>query len=434
MVIQKMMVDRFWQSGISTESQDEFYARISESGSTYEGFASTIRGVPRSIRDWCYHIIYGMTRFEEQFYGLQDLAMPLAEALLSNAPSLSSHHLQRLISLVERLVQRCPAQYRQSFLPPLLMLFFAQVDKKISAEWESIDKAKMQAAQDNELGDEMKAESILRATTYAVVAFASTLLDQKTGSSAAGLRFRMLRLTDLCETETALAENGAASTIASSTNSTRLLILSTPSILEPLILFCTHTLRMHDSRCCTLICRVLRSMIPVFNTDPTTAAETEGQQHHAQVREFISTEVLKAAIVSLNEPYFVDVQRDLATLIANILHLYSPHTPTPRNVILSLPDMNERKVDEYLEKIRELTSERAQRACVLGLLEGVRGVSIHEAGRIDRGRKGGGGGKKKGSQWTSGGNGGMEVEERSKGVIRGGSPGLEGMADMFGTS
>jgi exportin-5 len=186
MVMQKMLVDRFWQAGISNESRDEFYARIAESGDTYEGFASAIRGIPRQIRDWCYHIIYGMTRFEEQFFGLQGLAVPLAEALLGDASSLSTHHLQRLIALVERLVQRCPVHYRQGFLPPLLALFFAQTDAKISGEWEGIEMARTQSVEGEEqLSDEMKAESVLRATTYAVVSFASGLLDHR----ATGLFF-----------------------------------------------------------------------------------------------------------------------------------------------------------------------------------------------------------------------------------------------------
>jgi exportin-5 len=184
MVMQKMLVDRFWQAGISNESRDEFYARIAESGDTYEGFASAIRGIPRQIRDWCYHIIYGMTRFEEEFFGLKELPRPLAEALLTDASSLSTHHLQRLIALVERLVQRCPAHHRRHFMPPILALFFSQTDKKISAEWEVIERSSTQSVEgEDQLNDEMKAESVLRATTYAVVNFASTILDQRaTGS------------------------------------------------------------------------------------------------------------------------------------------------------------------------------------------------------------------------------------------------------------
>lgn len=390
-VMQKMLVDRFWQAGISNESRDEFYARIAESGDTYEGFASAIRGIPRQIRDWCYHIIYGMTRFEEEFFGLKELPVPLAEALLTDASSLSTHHLQRLIALVERLVQRCPRHHRRHFMPPILSLFFSQTDKKISAEWEVIERSSTQSVEgENQLSDEMKAESVLRATTYAVVSFASTLLDQ--------------RPTD-----------ATPSTHPQAALLMRTLILSEPSVLEPLILFCTHALRMRDSRCCTLICRILRSILPSFTADEPPAP---------QVREFISTEVLKACITSLNEPYFADIQRDLANLIANILALYSPLTPTARDILLSLPDMSSQKVDSAIERIVASASERTQRVLVLELLEGVRGVSIHEMGKIDRRD---GKGKKSALMMQY-----MQVEEKSGGGKREQSPQLEGMAEMFG--
>lgn len=391
MVMQKMLVDRFWQAGISNESRDEFYARIAESGDTYEGFASAIRGIPRQIRDWCYHIIYGMTRFEEEFFGLKELPVPLAEALLTDASSLSTHHLQRLIALVERLVQRCPPHHRRHFMPPILSLFFSQTDKKISAEWEVIERSSTQSVEgEDQLSDEMKAESVLRATTYAVVSFASTLLDQ--------------RPTD-----------ATPSTHPQAALLMRTLILSEPSVLEPLILFCTHALRMRDSRCCTLICRILRSILPSFTADEPPAP---------QVREFISTEVLKACITSLNEPYFADIQRDLANLIANILALYSPLTPTARDILLSLPDMSAQKVDSAIERIVASASERTQRVLVLELLEGVRGVSIHEMGKIDRRD---GKGKKSALMMQY-----MQVEEKSGGGKREQSPQLEGMAEMFG--
>jgi len=391
MVMQKMLVDRFWQAGISNESRDEFYARIAESGDTYEGFASAIRGIPRQIRDWCYHIIYGMTRFEEEFFGLKELPVPLAEALLTDASSLSTHHLQRLIALVERLVQRCPRHHRRHFMPPILSLFFSQTDKKISAEWEVIERSSTQSVEgEDQLSDEMKAESVLRATTYAVVSFASTLLDQR-------------------------PPDATPSTHPQAALLMRTLILSEPSVLEPLILFCTHALRMRDSRCCTLICRILRSILPSFTADEPPAP---------QVREFISTEVLKACITSLNEPYFADIQRDLANLIANILALYSPLTPTARDILLSLPDMSSQKVDSAIERIVASASERTQRVLVLELLEGVRGVSIHEMGKIDRRD---GKGKKSALMMQY-----MQVEEKSGGGKREQSPQLEGMAEMFG--
>jgi exportin-5 len=411
MVMQKMLVDRFWQAGISNESRDEFYARIAESGDTYEGFASAIRGIPRQIRDWCYHIVYGMTRFEEEFFGLKELPQPLAEALLTDASSLSTHHLQRLIALVERLVQRCPAHHRRHFMPPILSMFFSQTDKKISAEWEVIERSTTQTVEgEDQLNDEMKAESVLRATTYAVVNFASTILDQRaTGSylphTEPPSKTGKLTFTDV--TPSTQPQNAQLTM--------RTLILSEPSILEPLILFCTHALRMRDSRCCTLICRILRSILPTFTADTPPAP---------QVREFINTEVLKACITSLNEPYFVDVQRDLANLIANIVALYSPLSSTARDVLLSLPDMGSNKVDTAMERIVGTSSERTQRILVLELLEGVRGVSIHEAGKIDRRDHKA---KRSAMQQQY-----MEVEQKPAGGKREQSPQLEGMAEMFG--
>jgi exportin-5 len=411
MVMQKMLVDRFWQAGISNESRDEFYARIAESGDTYEGFASAIRGIPRQIRDWCYHIVYGMTRFEEEFFGLKELPQPLAEALLTDASSLSTHHLQRLIALVERLVQRCPAHHRRHFMPPILSMFFSQTDKKISAEWEVIERSTTQTVEgEDQLNDEMKSESVLRATTYAVVNFASTILDQRAAGSFLPCTkppSRTCRLTPTDVTPSTQPQNAQLTM--------RALIISEPSILEPLILFCTHALRMRDSRCCTLICRILRSILPTFVADTPPAP---------QVREFINTEVLKACITSLNEPYFVDVQRDLANLIANIVALYSPLSSTARDVLLSLPDMGSNKVDTAIERIVGTSSERTQRILVLELLEGVRGVSIHEAGKIDRRDHKA---KRSAMQQQY-----MEVEQKPAGGKREQSPQLEGMAEMFG--
>jgi len=154
----------------------------------------------------------------------------------------------------------------------------------------------------------------------------------------------------------------------------RSFILSTPEILKPVILFCTHALRMRDTRSCSFITRVLRSLIPEFEgTDPI---ETD-------VRDFISTEVLKACITSLHDPYFVDLQKDLAQLIASIVIAYNPRTETPKQILLSLPSMSADAVDRAIRHLaRAQSNGRQQRATVLDLLEGLRGVSVSEQGKI----------------------------------------------------
>lgn len=158
-------------------------------------------------------------------------------------------------------------------------------------------------------------------------------------------------------------------------DSIRHFVLSSPPILEPVILFCTHALRMRDTRCCGIITRVIRSILqdfaPPLNT-PTAVT----------IREFICSEVLTACITSVHEPYFVDMQKDLAQLIASIWILYGPSSSTPRSVMLSLPGMTEQRVASTETALMRSTSTRQQRALVLDLLEGLRGVSIAEQGKI----------------------------------------------------
>lgn len=77
-------------------------------------------------------------------------------------------------------------------------------------------------------------------------------------------------------------------------------VLSSDAVLEPLILFCTHALRMRDSRCCGIIIRVFRSIVPEFT------------EERADIREFICREVLMAS-VDVSTSYF-DAYSDITDL------------------------------------------------------------------------------------------------------------------------
>lgn len=429
-VIKRTLQDRFWQSGISNESKDEFYARISGSKTSYEGFASTVRGTMRNTREMGYHIIYLMTKFDEEFYGIVHLAEPLADVIFSDATSLSANHLHPVINLTTGLVQRCPPQHRSRFLPPILRRLFLTLDAKISSEWQALGRAAEQNKQEmDELSDEMRTESVLRQLTYSMVSFVPFLLEYDRNAPPHP------------HTNGHVNGNGIARPQVSD------LVLSDPSVLEPLIMFCTHALRMRDSRCCSTICKVFRSLIPMFahteaNPQPVLSPAPPQRENPIstqtaeQVREFISDEVLRSCITSLNEPYFADLQKDLAALIAQIVLLYdSTKTATPRNVLLSLPDMTDVKVDKALQRMGKLQSERQQRAIVLDLLEGVRGVSIYEMGKVEMAKDKRKKDKDRGvrQEYT------MEVDNGQRGMNKtagdGGGldeEGVEGVAGLFG--
>lgn len=185
-------------------------------------------------------------------------------------------------------------------------------------------------------------------------------------------------------------------------------ILSTPSVLEPILLFCNSTIRVRDTRSVVTIVRVLRTLLARF-------------KESSPIRDYFCNDILKSAITSLHEPYFVDCQKELASLIAGIIHL---DEATPRAILLSLPGMaDEQRVDRRLAKLRiaNRQDERMQRSIVLDLLSSIKGVSIHEQGKIVRPPI-----KKRTVMMEQ-----YMVVDEQPGIVRGTSPGLAGVADMF---
>ena len=355
-IIRRIFTDRFWQVGISQGTRDDFYANIGGTRTTLEGFASSIRATLRFIREAGYRLLYYMSFLGEQFYGLQELPVPLAEALFSDACALSPHQMAILVDTIRPIIEKCPVHLRAAFLPPVLAALFEQVDQKTNMEWERIEERKMAASEDDDLATEMKDESVLRQLTLSAVLMVVGLLEPPRPVPASDGKPRL---------------NGATSH-----DSTRDLVLQTPQVFKPLILFCTHALRMHDTRACSLIAKILRTIVGDFSGDTSLEAD---------VREFISTEVLKACITSLNDQYFVDMQRDFAQLIASILVSYTPRSETPKQIVCSLPGIVNEKVDRAVRHLfRAHSDPRKQRAIVLDLLQGFRSVTIHEQGKLPK--------------------------------------------------
>lgn len=172
---------------------------------------------------------------------------------------------------------------------------------------------------------------------------------------------------------------------------------------------------MRDTRACSMIAKVLRSIVPEFSGEGSVEPE---------VREFMSTEVLKACITSLHDPYFVELQKDFAQLIASILISYTPRTDTPRQILVSLPGMSTDQLDRAVRHLfKAQQNTRQQRAIILDLLEVFRGVAIHEQGKLPKPDA-----KKLRSAMQEKY---MTVEVKAKGKKEG-SPELGGIADMFG--
>ncbi|KAJ2896297.1 uncharacterized protein MKZ38_005699 [Zalerion maritima] len=411
-VVSRVLTDRFWQAGISEGSKDDFYARVMDKKGTLEGLASTIRGAVRFVRETSYAIIYCMTRLDLQFYGFEELPRPLAHALFADSFCLSSHQLINIINLLRYLVDNCPVRLREHFLPPLLAMGFQQIDTKVNSEWEALHASQEVQASRDDLTEEMKAESILRQLTYAAVLMLADLLDparptyqeslpyQETSSYQGSLapRGRRMLTTSQDWSDGPNSKNPPARKFPS----LRKFCLMQSAIVEPLLMFCTHAIRMRDTRCCSVVLRVFRSIVPEFHVDSSNAPPSNGTSWDMTedvkelntpipaevahpIREFVSSEVLKACITSLHEPYFVDLQKDLGALIASIIIHYHDLTETPIQVLLSLPNMRPEDVKETVGRlVSPGLHSRQQRALVLELLKDLKGVSISEMGKLDK--------------------------------------------------
>ena len=391
-IVARVLQDRFWQAGISGGTMNEFYATIATTKASLEGFASATRGKIRNIRETCYNIIFSMSRLGDAFYGYRGLPEPLAEALFASASFLSPHNFSILLDMSKRLIDDCPASQYRLFLVPILSTLFRQMEQKCSEEWAVLDRRKAASTNGEDLTDEMRAESILRQLCYKSVLLLSSLLDPHRDHQTVS--------------QQPLHNSDDLNSTKSPTSSMRDFLFSELSILEPLLLFCAHALTYRDTRTNTIVTRTLRSVVPHFATP-----ESRDDATSTAIREFIGSEVLSAAINSLHDGYFADVQKDIAGLIATIWIAYGlpthvlmvidedgvqvqpaqerpPLTQTVRNLLLSLPGMTEQRVDGVAAKLSTTGgvtgSNRQQRGLVLGLMEGLRGVRISELGKYER--------------------------------------------------
>ena len=181
-VVSRILTDRFWQVGISHGTRDEFYAKVGETRTTLEGFASSVRAAVRAIRETGYRLLYYMSLLGEPFYSFPELPGPLSRALFADALSLSPHQMTILVDMMRPVIDNCPVQSRSHFLPSILTTLFEQVDRKASFEWERIEEKGRTATEDDDLTNEMKDESILRQLTMAAVNVVVGLLEPSKNS------------------------------------------------------------------------------------------------------------------------------------------------------------------------------------------------------------------------------------------------------------
>lgn len=339
-----------------------------------------------------------MTRLDMQFYGFSELPGPLARATLAEAGSLSAHQLINLLNLIRFLVDSCPVTLRDHFLPPILEMCFQQMDARVHREWSKLGQQEVVKSAGDDLTEEMKNESILRQLTYTSVMLVADFLDPARKSKfTLSLWFACTNFAGIDTSNDPEASNEDLEKYPSLRN----FCLMHSSIVEPLLIFCTRAIGIKDTRCCSIMLRVLKSVISEFDILGPVPPESIGAdggteiKHHSNpwvpantasaIREYISRDIVMACVTSLHEPYFVEQQKELASLIATIVVHYSHLSTTARDILVSLPNIKADDVDRGIEfMLRSGTRSRGQRAVILELLGDLKGVSVSEMGKLSK--------------------------------------------------
>lgn len=383
-IIKRVLRDRYWQSGISAGSMGDFHSKVKATKSTLEGFASSVRGRIRNNLEQCYSILHTLGRLGPAFYSLEQLPQMIAATAIDTATPLSPHHFSVMLQMLPKLIEECPPAIREHFLTPVLWSLLVQIDNKLVDEWQKMGQLKLNKHEGEDLGNEMRDDSVLRQTTYKAVNLVAHWLNPK-------------REQQLSTKKSVVNGNYL---LDGTQQTMREFLLSNVQILEKLLIFTTHAIEFKDTKSSNTMLTAVQRLVPDFATERFVSGDQAGA-----VREFLSKDMLQTAITCLHDGYFADQQQYYAQLIATIWVSYGlpAHVPatesapahdrpslteTPTNVILSLPGMTTAKVETaagllYKEAVEGGNRSKKLRAIILSLLEEVRGVRISELGKID---------------------------------------------------
>lgn len=233
-VARKIMRDRYWQSGITDGSMAEFHNRIRSSKTSLEGFASTVRGRVRSNLEHTYSIIHTFGRLGEVFFSIPQAPQMIAEALINTSQAVRPHHFAVMLLMMPKLIDECPPAYRNQFLTPILAALLQQMDTKCVSEWQQLDQKKQSKDEDENLSDEMRDDSVLRQMIYKAVNMVAFWLHEKRD--------------DQLSNKKSLVNGHHAGDSVGPPQSMRDFVLSNLTVLEPLLVFCTHVLAVKDTK------------------------------------------------------------------------------------------------------------------------------------------------------------------------------------------
>jgi len=136
--------------------------------------------------------------------------------------------------------------------------------------------------------------------------------------------------------------------------------------MEPYLMLLSNLLKIHDTRAVQHTIRNCQSILRTLMPSP----------HYQQ---FVTNQILEAALRSYNAAYFAETQSELLDLISQI-YTIDP-SGQAKALFLRLPGVKTTSLSQYEQNLSEHKSSRSRRQFTKELLAEIKGLSTSEQGK-----------------------------------------------------
>ncbi|AOW03571.1 YALI0D04444p [Yarrowia lipolytica CLIB122] len=314
--------ERFWQVGVSIKSKDEFVDENVKAMQSLRDFADSIGHIVRYTREYSFFAVSSISALNETLYEIPDIATNLWKALVGadDGVGITLHSWRHMVSMVVRpVIKNCPLNLVPEFMPQFLPHVLTKLDEVLTTKWGAMTNLQLpsagddnydamvtaEAADDEQLSDEMMDEHLLRQLTNVVGRFLIDLVGHEKASTPK------------------TAQPPAPGAPPSNAKVLKKVTLTNKDILGPFLVLCNHVIGFRDSRCSFNVCLLLRGILPLI------------LNKWGELDDFLVSEVMKTCIRIIHDPFYVEVHSEAGYIVTLIYTYISNESDSPAKLLLA---------------------------------------------------------------------------------------------------
>ncbi|KAJ7973420.1 Protein HASTY 1 [Quillaja saponaria] len=315
-----------------------------------------IRNWLKGIRDGGYNVLGLSTTIGDSFFKLLDV-QSVAVALTENIQSMDFRHIRQLVhSVLIPLVKNCPSEVWEVWLEKVLSPLFLHAQKVLSQSWASLlqeGRAKVPDVHGilagSDLRVEVMEEKLLRALTREMCTLLSVIASPPLNSRLPSLdQSGHVNRLDMSSLKT--LDTFASSSLVG-------FLFRHKGLAIPALLICLEAFTWTDGEAVTKISSFCSALVVL-------AIST----NNVELREFVSKDLFSAIIQGLALESNAIISADMVGLCREIFLYLCDRDPAPRQVLLSLPNINTQDLIAFEEALTKTASPKEQKQHMKSLL------------------------------------------------------------------